>query len=84
MKADEFSKSTGTAKADPSPAPVIVEKKLRFKNLTKSSKVSSAPNTAPEGAEDLLGPNVHAAPGSELHRIRKHNPALWTKIQNWD
>jgi len=35
-------------------------------------------------SDDSLPPGVTAHEGSGLSRIRKHNPALWAKITNWD
>lgn len=88
MKANEFAKSQAVPKALPteesSPKETLSEaKKLKFKKPSTPQKAHRVA-AAPEGAADILGPGVVAAPGSELHRIRSHNPTLWTKIQNWD
>jgi hypothetical protein len=88
MKANEFAKKPTGAKAAPptatKPKPVVTEaKRLKFKTPVVSQRTSS-PEMPQAGAADVLGPGVSLSPGSELHRIRTHNPTLWTKIQNWD
>lgn len=88
MKANEFAKSQSVAKTLPLAESATKEtlseaKKLKFKKPISQQKTHRAAPPS-EGASDVLGPGVVAAPGSELHRIRSHNPTLWTKIQNWD
>ncbi len=85
MQANEFAKHR-KAPATPSAAPPkLVEKKLRFKRLPGAvQKEAASPDSEPSGPSDLIGPGAQVKPGTELHRIRTHNPTLWTKIQNWD
>ncbi len=86
MQANEFAKNrkVSTPVATEKPAQ-LVEKKLKFKKMPLPvNTASTAPTPDHTGPADLIGPGAQVKPGTELHRIRTHNPTLWTKIQNWD
>ena len=51
-------------------------KSLKEENISKSNNVSYF--------DPSLPPGTNMSPGSELDRIKRTNPQLWSRILNWD